>query len=29
MPELMFENFHEQVFKEFEVLFSGQQGKCL
>jgi hypothetical protein len=28
MPELLFEDFHEQVFEEPEVFFSGQQGKC-
>jgi hypothetical protein len=28
MPKPLFEDFQEQVFKESEVLFRGQQGKC-
>jgi hypothetical protein len=27
MPELLFEDFQEQAFEEFEVFFSEQQGK--
>jgi hypothetical protein len=26
--ELLFKDFQEHVFKESEVFFSGQQGKC-
>jgi hypothetical protein len=28
MPDLMFEEFQEQVFEDPEIFFSGQQGKC-
>jgi hypothetical protein len=28
MLEMLFEVFQEQVFKDPEVFFSGQQGKC-
>jgi hypothetical protein len=28
MSEPMFEDFQEQVFKESEVFFTGQEGKC-
>jgi hypothetical protein len=28
MLEPLFKDFQEQVFKEYEVFFSGQQGKC-
>jgi hypothetical protein len=28
MPELLFEDFQEQVFENPKVFFSGQQGKC-
>jgi hypothetical protein len=26
--EPMFKDFQEQVFEEFDVFFSGQEGKC-
>jgi hypothetical protein len=26
--ESLFKDFQEQVFEDFEVFFSGQQGKC-
>jgi hypothetical protein len=29
MPEPLFEDFQEQVFNDFEIFFSRQQGKCL
>jgi hypothetical protein len=28
MPEPLFKDFQEQVFKECEVFLSRQQGKC-
>jgi hypothetical protein len=28
MLEPLFKDFQEQVFEEFEVFFSDQQGKC-
>jgi hypothetical protein len=28
VPEPLFKDFQEQVFKDFEVFFSVQQGKC-
>jgi hypothetical protein len=28
MPEPLFEDFQDQVFEDYEVYFSGQQGKC-
>jgi hypothetical protein len=29
VPESLFEDFQDQAFEEYEVFFSGQQGKCL
>jgi hypothetical protein len=28
VPEPLFEDFQEQVLEDYEVFFSGQQGKC-